>query len=56
MALISVGDGDTIRVRSSSGKAVTIRLACIDAPETAQGASGAASTQSLRQLLGGAPW
>ncbi|EDY37607.1 putative nuclease domain protein [Cyanobium sp. PCC 7001] len=55
VALISVGDGDTIRVRNSSGQPVTIRLACIDAPETAQGASGAAATQALRQLLGSGP-
>lgn len=45
--LISVGDGDTIRVRASSGESVTIRLACIDAPELAQGASGAAATQTV---------
>lgn len=54
-ALISVGDGDTIRVRNSSGQPVTIRLACIDAPETAQGASGAAATRALRQMLGSGP-
>jgi endonuclease YncB( thermonuclease family) len=33
--VLSVGDGDTIRV-SDGAKRVTIRLACIDAPETAQ--------------------
>lgn len=33
--VISVGDGDTIRVRMN-GKPITLRLACIDAPETAQ--------------------
>lgn len=53
VALISVGDGDTIRVRTSAGQPVTIRLACIDAPETAQGESGAAATGYLRMLLGG---
>lgn len=52
VTLISVGDGDTIRVRSSNGKAVTIRLACIDAPETAQGQAGADATTALRQLVG----
>lgn len=53
VALISVGDGDTIRVRTAAGQPVTIRLACIDAPETAQGDSGAAATGYLRMLLGG---
>lgn len=53
VALISVGDGDTIRVRGSSGEPVTIRLACIDAPETAQGQSGAEATSFLGWLLSG---
>jgi endonuclease YncB( thermonuclease family) len=30
---------------------VTVRLACIDAPETAQGQSAANATQTLKQLL-----
>ena len=38
-------------MRASNGKPVTIRLACIDAPETAQGQPGADSTAALRQLL-----
>ncbi|WP_226890004.1 thermonuclease family protein [Nostoc sp. MG11] len=33
--VVSVGDGDTIRVRTGN-KTVTVRLACIDAPETKQ--------------------
>ena len=33
--VLSIGDGDTIRVRQA-GKALTVRLACIDAPESAQ--------------------
>ena len=33
--VLSIGDGDTIRVRQG-GRAITVRLACIDAPETAQ--------------------
>jgi endonuclease YncB( thermonuclease family) len=53
-AVISVGDGDTIRIRTSSGKSVTVRLACIDAPETAQGQSGRDSTDQLRALLSSA--
>ena len=35
--VLSVGDGDTIRVTGSSGtNKTTVRLACIDAPETSQ--------------------
>ena len=37
--VLSVGDGDTLRI-STGGRAITIRLACIDAPETAQSAWG----------------
>jgi endonuclease YncB( thermonuclease family) len=37
--VLSIGDGDTIRVRQA-GKALTVRLACIDAPETAQSPYG----------------
>ena len=48
--IISVGDGDTLAVQSSSGK-VTIRLACIDAPERAQAPMGAVSTQYLKSLV-----
>ena len=33
--VLSIGDGDTIRVQQG-GKRITIRLACIDAPEMAQ--------------------
>jgi hypothetical protein len=48
--LVSVGDGDTIRVRGRDGQPVTVRLACIDAPETAQGPPGAEATASLRRV------
>ena len=35
--MLSIGDGDTIRVSSPSGTGkTTVRLACIDAPETSQ--------------------
>lgn len=54
-SLISVGDGDTIRVTAANGQKVTIRLACIDAPETAQGESGTVATQTLKQLLASGP-
>ena len=33
--VVSVGDGDTIRVSEGSSR-ITVRLACIDAPETSQ--------------------
>ncbi len=46
-----MGDGDTILVTTARGQKVTVRLACIDAPETAQGQSGADATQGLKQLL-----
>ncbi len=47
--VISVGDGDTLRVEQG-GKRVTIRLACIDAPETAQAPYGMASRRLLQEL------
>ena len=53
--MVSVGDGDTIRVTGANGQKVTIRMACIDAPETAQGQSGAVATQTLKQLLAAGP-
>ncbi len=47
--VLSVGDGDTLRV-DDRGKRVTIRLACIDAPEMAQGAHGLQSRALLTSL------
>jgi hypothetical protein len=47
--VVSVGDGDTLRV-SDGAKRLTIRMACIDAPETAQRPYGAASRQRLQEL------
>ena len=47
--VISVGDGDTLKVAENAQK-ITIRLACIDAPESAQ-PGGQASTNRLKQLL-----
>jgi len=47
--VLSVGDGDTIRV-SERGRRLTIRLACIDAPEMAQKPFGAASRRQLQEL------
>ena len=48
--VISVGDGDTLRA-TYQGQNTTIRLACIDAPETAQTPWGAISRDRLKQLL-----
>ena len=48
--VVSVGDGDTLRV-STGGRSITIRLACIDAPETAQSPWGMQSRASLMQRL-----
>ncbi len=48
--VLSIGDGDTIRVRQN-GRTVTVRLACIDAPELAQSPYGAQARATLRQRL-----
>ena len=53
VSLVSVGDGDTVRVTSQQGEKVTVRLACIDAPETSQGTSGKWSAQTLKGLIQG---
>ena len=47
--VVSVGDGDTIRV-SEGSRRFTVRLACIDAPESSQRPWGARSTALLKQL------
>ena len=48
--VVSVGDGDTLRVADASGQRVTIRLACIDAPERRQAPHGAIAAAALRLL------
>ncbi|MEA5416473.1 thermonuclease family protein [Synechococcus sp. BA-132 BA5] len=48
--VLSIGDGDTIRVRQG-GRAITVRLACIDAPETAQSPWGQQARRYLQQSL-----
>ncbi|QNJ32761.1 putative nuclease [Synechococcus sp. PROS-9-1] len=47
--IVSVGDGDTVRV-SEGSRRITIRLACIDSPETSQRPWGARSKTLLKQL------
>ena len=49
-AVVSVGDGDTLRVKRDE-QAITIRLACVDAPETTQAPWGTKSASRLKQLL-----
>jgi len=48
--VFSIGDGDSIRVRQG-GRMITVRLACIDAPEMAQSPHGVASRRYLQQRL-----
>jgi len=48
--VLSIGDGDTISVLDR-GKKLKVRLACIDAPETAQTPYGVASRNQLKALL-----
>lgn len=48
--VLSIGDGDTIRVRQG-GRAITVRLACIDAPEMAQRPYGQQARSYLQQRL-----
>jgi endonuclease YncB( thermonuclease family) len=48
--VLSIGDGDTLKV-SAGGRPITIRLACIDAPETAQSPWGQQSRAYLLQRL-----
>lgn len=47
--VVSVGDGDTLRVQGQDGP-ITIRLACVDAPESSQ-AFGPEATLRLRQIV-----
>ena len=49
LQVLSVGDGDTLRV-SQDSKRLTVRLACIDAPETAQFPFGDQAKRTLQRL------
>jgi len=51
VTLVSVDDGDIIRVSARNGKVMTVRLACIDAPEAAQKPAGPAARAALQALL-----
>lgn len=51
MIVVSVGDGDTLRVRNQQGQPITIRLGCVDAPELKQNLWGQQSKTRLQQLL-----
>ena len=48
--VLSIGDGDTLRI-NRDGQPITIRLACIDAPETSQRPWGLQARNYLRQRL-----
>jgi endonuclease YncB( thermonuclease family) len=47
--VLSIGDGDTLRVQDR-GRTITVRLACIDAPEMAQSPWGQQARQQLQSL------
>ncbi len=47
--VLSIGDGDTLRVREGS-RTLSVRLACIDAPETSQAPHGASARAQLQAL------
>ena len=47
--MLSIGDGDTLRVQDR-GSTITVRLACIDAPEMAQSPWGQQARQQLQPL------
>ena len=48
--VVSIGDGDTFRVRQD-GRKITVRLACIDAPEMAQMPHGQRAREVLRKRV-----
>jgi micrococcal nuclease len=47
---VSTGDGDTFRASPPNRQTITIRLGCVDAPESSQ-AWGSEAAQRLKQLL-----
>jgi endonuclease YncB( thermonuclease family) len=52
LKVLSIGDGDTIRLsRPTGANKTTVRLACIDAPETSQAPYGNDARQALEGKL-----
>ena len=49
--IVSITDGDTVRLRDQDGQEIRVRLACIDAPETAQTPYGLKARTYLQQRL-----
>ncbi|WP_295536250.1 thermonuclease family protein [Synechococcus sp. UW140] len=49
-SVLSIGDGDTISIKDSINR-ITVRLACIDAPETSQFPYGMEAREKLWGLL-----
>jgi micrococcal nuclease len=49
--VVSVGDGDTLTVKGPAQQNMTVRLACIDAPERAQAPWGEAARTQLKSLV-----
>ncbi len=49
--IVGVADGNTIRVKADSGETGTVKLACIDIPQTAKQQYRLAATQKLKKLL-----
>lgn len=47
--VISITDGDTVRLKTQEGREVRVRLACIDAPESSA-KHGESATERLAQL------
>ena len=52
--MLSIGDGDTIRMLQGEQR-ITVRLACINAPEMAQAPDGANARRFCRAGCGWAP-
>ena len=50
VTVLSIGDGDTLRVQDSD-RTITVRLACIDAPEMAQSPWGQQARQQLQAMV-----
>lgn len=50
VSVVSVGDGDTVRVKRGA-ETITVRLACIDSPESEQKPYGTFATERLKDLL-----